>query len=129
MANETEQQNSSKQAENDDSDLDNCSSYASAHSKTSEGVHDHDADKNKCVDVDVEDTSDKEFSHMDNDAKMDNDAVFSARKAEFYKDVDKKINALSKVQQNAHIITDKTFNEIYYFMLSINNTSDNEEWV
>ena len=54
----------------------------------------------------------------------ESDAALSARKDAFYKDVDNKIAASSKVQKDAHIMSDELFNEIYIFMLSIQETSD-----
>lgn len=75
---------------------------------------DHEADE-EYLD---EEFADEEFSGMESDAAL------SARKEAFYKEVDKKIAALSKVQKNAHIISDRLFNEIYNFMLSIQDASD-----
>ena len=53
---------------------------------------------------------------------MESDAALSARKDAFYKDVDNKIAALSKVKKNAHIVSDGLFNKIYNFMLTIQDT-------
>ena len=57
---------------------------------------------------------------------MESDAALSARNEAFYKEVDQKIAALSKVQKNAHIISDWLFNKIYNLMLSIQDASDEE---
>ena len=73
---------------------------------------DHDADE----EYSDEKFADEEFSGMESAAAL------SAKKEAFYKEVDKKIAALLKVQKNANIIPDGLFNEIYNFMLSIQDT-------
>ena len=55
---------------------------------------------------------------------MESDAALSARKKAFYKEVDKKIAALSKVQKNPHIIPDGLFKKIFNFMLSTQDPSE-----
>jgi hypothetical protein len=89
--------------------------YDSSSNNDHEADEDH--DNEEYVD---EESADEEFSGAESDAAL------SARKEAFYKEVEKKIVALSKVKKNAHIISDGLFNKVYNFMLSIQDTSDEE---
>jgi flagellar hook-basal body complex protein FliE len=109
MAKGTNQQKPSKKTPGADSDDNDDSSYATAQSKKSEEANDQDAGE-----------ADEKFSDTEDDAAL------SARKTSFYEELDRRIDALSKVQKNSQVLSDQLFTEIYNFMLSIQDASNEE---
>jgi cobalamin biosynthesis protein CobT len=109
MAKGTNQQKHSKKTSEADSDDKDDSSYATAQSKKSEEANDQDAGE-----------ADEKFSDTEDDAAL------SARKTSFYEELDRRIDALSKVQKNSHILSNQLFTEIYNFMLAIQDASNEE---
>ena len=60
---------------------------------------------------------------------MQNDQTLSVQKAEFYKEIDKRIAALSTLKKNSCVLTDHLFEDIYNFMVSLQNmTKSDFEW-
>jgi len=51
------------------------------------------------------------------------DQSITARKFEFYRELDRRIAALTSEQTSTHILTDKSFTEIYNFVASVKNVS------
>ena len=87
MAKSANQPKPSKQTLEADSGVDDSSSYASAQANKSEEASDDDADEaivcKECAD--------------DNFPDQENGAALSARKTSFYEELDRRIDALSKV--------------------------------
>jgi hypothetical protein len=116
MAKGADQPKPSNETLEPDSGVDDGSSYATAQANKSEEASDDDADEavvcKECAD--------------DNLPDQEDGAALLARKTSFYEELDRRIDALSKVQKNSHILSDKLFNEIYHFMLSIQDASNEE---
>jgi hypothetical protein len=51
------------------------------------------------------------------------DRFIAARKFEFYRELDRRIATLTPEQISTHILTDKSFTEIYNFIASVKNVS------
>ena len=60
----------------------------------------------------------------DDAAAIDSGASLSARRAQFYQQVDKKIHALEKDHKTTHIMTDDLFKDVFQFMTSIQNAPE-----
>ena len=116
MAKGANQPKPSKETLEADSGVDDSSSYSTAQAKKSEKASDDDAEEavvyKEYADEKLPDTEDG--------------AALSARKTSFYEELDRKLDALSKVQKNSHILSDQLFNEIYHFILSIQDASNKE---
>jgi hypothetical protein len=57
-----------------------------------------------------------------NNSEIQSEASLSARKAEFYHQVDKKIHTLEKDHKTTHVMTDDLFNDLFPFILAIKMT-------
>lgn len=71
------------------------------------------------ADVDVADTEDEVVDTEDKEALF-------VRKVEFYKEFDIRINSSSQLQKTSPILSDELFDEIFSFMQSIQDASDED---